>query len=138
MVSLINSILNMKKFALIAFSIFYLTIISGVNLNMHYCGGKLINISFTQASNDVGCCGAKKNTKGCCHDHSTILKLKEKHVQSSDLKMSVNIISSILSASEFNILINEVTSKSEIVSNYNAPPPNYKIPLFIKNRVLII
>jgi hypothetical protein len=128
----------MKKFALIAFSIFYLTIISGVNLNMHYCSGKLISISIAQTSNEIGCCGVKKSSKGCCHDQSTFIKLKEKHVQSSDLKMSVNIISSVLITSEFNVLINEVTSKSEIATNYHAPPPNYKIPLFIKNRVLVI
>jgi len=138
MVSLINSILNMKKFALIAFSIFYLTIISGVNLNMHYCGGKLINISFTQASNDGGCCGAKKSTKGCCHDHSTILKLKEKHVQSSDIKIDFELTDLNFLPAEYSKTIEFTRTKSEIVLNYHAPPPNYNIPLFLKNRVLII
>jgi hypothetical protein len=128
----------MKKFALIAFSIFYLLIVTGVNLNMHYCGGKLINISIAQNSNEIGCCGVKKSSKGCCHDQSTYIKLKDKHIQSADLKMSVKLISSILITSEFNVSINELTSKSEIVSNYHSPPPNYKIPLFLKNRVLII
>jgi hypothetical protein len=128
----------MKKFALIAFSIFYLLIVTGVNLNMHYCGGKLISISIAQTSNEIGCCGVKKSSKGCCHDQSTYIKLKDKHIQSVDLKMSVKLISSILITSEFNVSINELTSKSEIVSNYHSPPPNYKIPLFLKNRVLII
>ncbi len=128
----------MKKFALIAFSIFYLLIVTGVNLNMHYCGGKLISISIAQTSNEIGCCGVKKSSKGCCHDQSTYIKLKDKHIQSADLKMSVKLISSILITSEFNVSINELTSKSEIVSNYHSPPPNYKIPLFLKNRVLII
>ena len=128
----------MKKFALIAFSIFYLIIISGVNLNMHYCSGKLISISIAQTSSEIGCCGVKKSSKGCCHDQSTFIKLKDKHIQSADLKMSVKLNSSILITSEFNVSINELTSKSEIATNYHAPPPNYKIPLFIKNRVLII
>ena len=128
----------MKKFALIAFSIFYLLIVTGVNLNMHYCGGKLISISIAQNSNENGCCGVKKSTKGCCQDESKFIKLKDKHIQSADLKMSVKLISSILITSEFNVSINELTSKSEIVSNYHSPPPNYKIPLFLKNRVLII
>lgn len=138
MVSLINSILNMKKFALIAFSIFYLAIISGINLNMHYCGGKLINISFTQASNDVGCCGAKKSSKGCCHDHSTILKLKEKHVQTADIKIDFELTNLHFLTAEYFKTIKFISTKSENVLNYHAPPPNYKIPLFIKNRVLII
>ncbi len=128
----------MKKFALIAFSIFYLLIVTGVNLNMHYCGGKLISISIAQNSNEIGCCRVKKSTKGCCQDQSTFIKLKDKHIQSADLKMSVNLIGSNLITSEFKVLINELTSKSEIAINYHAPPPNYKIPLFIKNRVLII
>ena len=128
----------MKKFALIAFSIFYLLIVTGVNLNMHYCGGKLISISIAQTSNEIGCCGVKKSSKGCCQDESTYIKLKDKHIQSADLKMYVKLISSILITSEFNVSINELTSKSEIVSNYHSPPPNYKIPLFLKNRVLII
>lgn len=129
----------MKKYILILFSVFYLVIISGVNLNLHYCGGKIISVSLFHSKNDIGCCGKKMTKKGCCQDKTTFIKVKEKHLSNADIKFEINknlASTSIDYYTVFYLTINK--NDIELINDYNPPPPNYKTPIFIKNRVLII
>jgi hypothetical protein len=52
----------MQKFLVIFFSMLYLTVTSGITMNLHYCGGKLKTVSFF-SSNEKGCCGSKRKAK---------------------------------------------------------------------------
>ncbi len=106
---------------------------------MHYCGGKLKNISLFDTFDEEGCCGSKKmKSKGCCDDETTYLKVKDKHNSNSSLKV-VTFKGKMLDIAipsflcKFQYIIEEGYNE-----NYHAPPVLYDNPLYLKHRVLII
>lgn len=69
----------MKKFIIAIMAFIYLTITSGVVIDMHYCMNKLssVNLQYTE-SDTCGKCGMK--SKGdCCKDELKIVKLSDEH-----------------------------------------------------------
>ena len=129
----------MKKIALILLASFYMMVASGLNLSMHYCGGKLKSISFLHNDNEKGCCGNKKKSKGCCKNKTAFIKVKDNH-KTNDLlkaptptKLVIDIVPpTIVKTYDY------VSNVSEIVVNYHAPPVWYDNPIYLKHRVLII
>lgn len=130
--------LKMKASIIILFSVFYLLVSTGASLNIHYCGGKLRNISFTSFS-EKECCGGKMKSKGCCHNEKIVIKLKDKQ-QSNETAKTSFIKEVIIPNSKIYYLpyTNSYISKTYTPENYHAPPIFYKTSLFLKNRVLII
>lgn len=128
----------MKAFIIILFSVFYLLVSTGTSLNIHYCGGKLRNITFTSFS-EKECCGGKMKSKGCCRNEKIVIKVKDKQQLNETHKISL-IKEIIIPNNEIYYLpyTSFYTSKNDIPENYHAPPIFYKTPLFLKNRVLII
>ena len=46
----------------------YITLASGVEVNIHYCMGKLTDANYSYTNDDTcGKCGMQ-NKKGCCHN----------------------------------------------------------------------
>ena len=65
----------MKKLLLAILSLVYLTLASGLVMNVHYCMGKVTSIDYGyRTGNDCERCGMK-NKKGCCHQEYKLLKL---------------------------------------------------------------
>lgn len=60
---------------------FYLMSIIGIALNMHFCGGQLSAVRFTETAKCGACKGAekKKQNSGCCKDTSVEAKVKDSH-----------------------------------------------------------
>ncbi len=117
---------------------FYILIISGVSVNLHFCCGNLKTISFSSTSNE-SCCKSKKTTKGCCHDTTTLIKVKEKHFAGDTIKIRLaqfDRIDLVLNQ-HFNSALNRV-NVDEFVVNFHSPPPKFKTPIYLKNRVFII
>jgi hypothetical protein len=128
---------EMKKSLIILFASFYLIIASGLTVSLHYCGGKLKEISFLNHENDKGCCGKKKMSKNCCKDKITYFKVRDSHESSHLLKTPVpsyKITDIALPIFEHNFS----ESVSAIILNYHAPPVIYDNPLYLKHRVLLI
>ena len=128
----------MKKSFVILFAMFYLALASGLNVSLHYCGGKLKNISLFHNTDEKGCCGNKKRSKKCCHEKSSFIKVKEDQFASPAIKFTNNPVKSLPP-----IIFNEqfVIHKSTIASaslNNHSPPVFYDNPLYLKQRVLII
>lgn len=118
---------------------FYILIISGICVNLHFCCGDLKTVSFSTVSNENSCCKSKKSTKGCCHDTATFIKVKEKHFGGETIKVRLAQFDTIdlVSNQYFKSALNLV-NLDEFVVNFHSPPPNYKTPIYLKNRVLII
>ena len=118
---------------------FYILIISGISVNLHFCCGNLKTISLSSSSNESSCCKSKKSTKGCCQDTTTVIKVKEKHFRGDKIKVrlaqfdTIDLVSNQYFRSALNLI-----NLDEFVVNFDSPPPNYKIPIYLKNRVLII
>ena len=128
----------MKKSLIILFASFYLILASGLSISLHYCGGKLKDISFFSSSNEEGCCGTKKKSKGCCSEKSAFIKVKDNHFAGNSIKVLNSSIKSI-PAPVFNQLF-EIQNPdiSYTALNYHAPPVFYDNPIYLKHRVLII
>ena len=128
----------MKKTFIILLASFYLIVISGLTVSLHYCGGKLKEISLFSSGNEDGCCGNKKKSKGCCKDKTTLIKVDDDHQSSHLLKVpipSFKITIEQLPVYEYNFSSTHVIA---IILNYHAPPVIYDNPLYLKHRVLLI
>ena len=129
----------MKKTFIILLASFYLIVASGLAVSIHYCGGKLKQISFINNNNEKGCCGSKKKSKGCCKTKTAFLKVKDNHEANSlvksptPAKLTANVLPTAL---VYTVYVNNVCNS---VINYHAPPVIiYGNPLYLENRVLLI
>ena len=74
---IINYLCNtLKKLLSILFCFIYLVSSAGINLNLHYCGGKVKSISLFH-TDEKDCCGTKMKNPNCCKDKSVVYKVKE-------------------------------------------------------------
>jgi hypothetical protein len=68
----------MKKITVAILAIIYLTVSTGVAMNIHYCMGKIASVDLIHSSEKCSKCGMK--TKGgCCKDEFKIVKLGDTH-----------------------------------------------------------
>lgn len=129
----------MKKVFLILFAFFYLIVASGISLNIHYCGGKIKNLSFLFSHSEKDCCGSSKmKTKDCCKEKAAFIKVKENQESSRILKTPTTfykLLCTILPQLTF-YCTDKATEK--VAQNYHAPPVFYDSPLYLQHRVLLI
>jgi hypothetical protein len=58
----------------------YMTVSSGIALEIHYCMGQKAGIEYYGSSGDrCGKCGMKDKNTGCCHDEHKFVKLEDSH-----------------------------------------------------------
>ena len=121
----------------IFFSIFYLTSTSGVSLNIHYCGGKIKQVSLFNSS-EKNCCGKKKMSKKCCKNKVSYFKIKDNHQTNQSAKIvtpTSKITPVVLPVFKFD---GYVVYTNTPILNYHYPPVLYDNPLYLKYQVLLI
>ena len=70
----------MKKILAGILALMYLTVTSGIAMEIHYCMGKKAGIEFYGSSSEVcGMCGMQEDKTGCCHDEHKFVKLGDSH-----------------------------------------------------------
>jgi hypothetical protein len=78
----------MKKLLISTIAMFYLTVSSGLAMNIHYCMGKISSVSFGHEANhnDGSCskCGMSKTENHCCNDETQFVKLTDDQQVSKD------------------------------------------------------
>ena len=118
---------------------FYILIISGVSVNLHFCCGNLKTISFSTVSNENSCCKSNKSTKDCCHDTTAFIKVKEKHYPSDTIKIRLAYFDSIdLVSNQHVYFAYRIIDSENLIVNFHSPPPKHKTPIYLKNSVFII
>ncbi len=76
---------QMKKAAASILAFLYLTVSSGIALEIHYCMGKQAGIELYGSGNDrCGRCGMTDTKSGCCHDEYRFYKLEDSHKLASN------------------------------------------------------
>jgi hypothetical protein len=130
----------MRKLTLIiALLLSYLGTTAGVNINVHYCGGKIKHVSFFDLKQHQECCGSKMRSKDCCKDKTTIIKIEDSHQSSFLLKAplsSFKIVDYNVPTFTLNFLLNYRILYG--VSNFQKPPLLIISSLYLSNRVLLI
>lgn len=127
----------MKRVLVFTLLTFYTALACGLNVKLHYCGGKLKNISLIAKSDESGCCGSKMKSKDCCKNKTCFLKVKDSYHSTS----SLNTIShnTAIDVVRLVFLVNYTENRSENFFNKeHNPPVFYDNPIYLKNRVFII
>ena len=127
----------MKKFLLTILTLIYMTVSSGVAMEIHYCMGKRAGVDlYNTADEKCGRCGMKEKKGGCCNDEHVFYKLADAH------KNVYNDYNAFVSPV---IIVNDLISFSADIfypvntkNILKAPPGNYGPPLFVKNCVFRI
>lgn len=68
----------MRRILTILLLAIYITLTSGVALNVHYCMGELSGVAIGQKDNN-SCSNCGMDNKGCCHDDVKVVKLTDNH-----------------------------------------------------------
>lgn len=70
----------MKKLFTGILTMVYMTVSSGIAIEIHYCMGKKAGFELYGSANEqCGKCGMKENKTGCCHDEHKFVKLQDSH-----------------------------------------------------------
>lgn len=129
----------MKRTLIILFCFFYFLSSVGVAFNLHYCGGKLKNISLSHFD-EKNCCGKKKmKNKNCCKEKSFVYKV-------TDNQDSGGKYFSFKTGTNFSVLFGNTTTGSFDKNGFNlfflpdfhAPPDIGCNPTYLVNGVFRI
>jgi hypothetical protein len=128
----------MKKITIILLTVFYFAVASGITVSLHYCGGKFKEFSLFHSSNEEGCCGSKKKSKGCCNEKTTVIKVKDNHNPSNSVYLANNYDKIICNAIPLQLITISSISVSYYRLKFHSPPVLYDNPLYLKHKALLI
>ena len=112
----------MKKVFTGILAVLYMTVSSGIAMEIHYCMGKQAGVEFYGSSDDkCGKCGMTDKKSGCCHDEHKFYKLSDSHkTVSNDINFTADEIAIVNEHPLFNW--QSPASGALIAINNNSPP----------------
>ena len=119
---------HVKKFLLSILTVMYMTVSSGIAMEIHYCMGEKAGVDFYEHSDDkCGRCGMKEeNKKGCCSDEHHFVKLDDSHQKANynyDFSVGEIAINNPQPLWAAQVLPVQATTGPQINS-----PPDYLVP----------
>ena len=113
----------MKKIFLGILTMMYMTVSSGIAMEVHYCMGKKAGVDFYGSANDkCGRCGMKEKKTGCCHDEHKFYKLSDSHKNvSNDISFTAGEIAVVTAYPLYNW---QLPAQGEPVAVNNHSPPD--------------
>lgn len=128
----------MKKTIIAILALLYMTIASGVVVNVHYCMGRVASVEVGYDDHDVcGKCGMSAAKKGCCHTEYKLIKLQDEHrlaqVQVSFLEIPAEVPAPI---SFFQLPLSG--EEQYIALRYHSPPDTRLNNVYLRNCVFRI
>ncbi len=120
-------------------AVFYFLISVGLTTNIHFCKGKVRKISLVGFSKEKSCCAGKPMKKGCCKDVKVCFKKSSLDQQTTT---AVLFLSPVIPSETFALFIPEKDGSIYVPKNIepsvHAPPPELRIPTYLKHCVFII
>lgn len=117
----------MKKIFISVIAVFYLSVTSGLVINMHFCMGQFSSVTFNHdADHEDGQgnkCGMKKLKNNCCTEEVTTLKLNDVH-EASTFSFALASITSHVPEKQIVLHEPEQGISAIPVTDYFSPPPN--------------
>ena len=113
----------MKKLFLGILTMMYLTMASGIGVDVHYCMGKTTGFDLYGPAPETKCtkCGMKEKHTGCCHDQHKFYKLSDSHKNVSN---TISLAGAGISVANLGSLFQHkppVRTTSIEVSDYSPP-----------------
>lgn len=129
----------MKKAVVAILAFLYMTIATGVVVNLHYCMGSIAAVDYGyNEQHDCGKCGMEmKPAKGCCHTESKIIKIDDAHqlVKATAQQFQAPALP-VIELSSFERTLPE--PGLELVHHDLPPPDDLSSPPYLLNRVFRI
>lgn len=128
----------MKKAFVAILAILYVTLTSGVIVNIHYCMGRIASVEYGYDDHDIcGKCGMSGNREGCCHTEYNLVKVDDEHqvipVDIPSFEMPVSILPDEI------VWIDPAPAKPVTTSfTYEDPPDPYLNSVYLCNCVFRI
>lgn len=118
----------------------YMGTSSGATIHMHYCMEKLIALSL-EATGDHECrsCGmTKEESKGCCKDKTTQIKLQDDQKISAIVEFFQLISDAVIVTPAIGFDVVSFDSNELAVPLNHAPPDAVPDLIYLRNRSLLI
>lgn len=130
----------MKKAVIAILAILYITVTSGVAVNIHYCMGDIASVEYGYDDHDVcGKCGMKESAKkkSCCHTEFKLVKLQDAHQL---VKANAQLIEAPVAVLTQSLLLNYLVPAQETSIPYatHTPPDKQVDPVYVLNCVFRI
>jgi hypothetical protein len=132
----------MKKIIVALLAVLYLGSSSGATIHLHYCMGKLVNLSFSfneKEKEKCSKCGMKnsRDQKGCCKNEHKQIKIEK------DQKLTEKAVNLFYATSVTHPTHNVELPSIKITSVTNAnpishAPPRSQVAIYICNCVFLI
>jgi hypothetical protein len=125
-----------KKVLLFLLTMVYMTVSSGIAMEIHYCMGEKTGVDFYQVSDKkCGKCGMKEQDKnGCCNDEHQFFKLEDSHKKSvADYSFQIGETCTVPNYPTFDWQLVSYAAIAQPVGH--SPPPYIEIPARILHGV---
>lgn len=128
----------MKKAIIAILAILYVTVASGVVVNVHYCMGRIASVEYGYDDHDIcGKCGMSGQKKGCCHTEYKLVKLQDEH-QLAKASVSFPALPAIVPVQPF-IFQQPLSGVDSYLSlQYHSPPDSRGNTVYLRNNVFRI
>ncbi len=112
----------MKRSAIAILAIIYLTISSGVVVNIHYCMGRMSSVKLQAWAPNTCACGKKmESKKGCCKTELKVVKLEDAQKASyADFAIHTPVTPLV---TEFNLLLAPSYNVQDLITPHEHSPP---------------
>lgn len=127
----------MKQKIALSLCAFYLFGVIGLALSMHFCSGKLAEVSFF--ANEVSCKFCKKETKtadnSCCKNTKVEVKVKDDHQGQNAFKLPKVFSFDVLFPDKFTEIIKAFLPRFFKKFENKAPPQTKSVAIHLLNCV---
>jgi hypothetical protein len=123
----------MKKVVTFIVSLLYLSLTTGLSVNIHYCMGEISDVQFESYNNDDEC----KTKMPCCDHAYHLVKVSDEHQQISN---DLNLKAPVVELHWINLPGDELISSTihHSITNANSPPLLTDPDIYIQNCVFRI
>lgn len=130
----------MKKIFILVISLLYLSMSTGIALNIHYCMNRIASVSLHTGEQDedaCGTCGMDKTDSHCCKDVTKVVKLSDNHQPSKIVFAFFSLPADLLiSNTDFIVPVQGLSTIPKLT--YWQPPPRELNQLYLVHSVFRI
>jgi hypothetical protein len=126
-----------KKGVIFLLAIVYITLTSGIVVNIHYCMGRIAGVTYgAEADHRCDKCGMESK-KGCCGTEHKLVKADSDHIFAKTITAPFTLAVSVPKVfPEYNFSF--ISTREHYNSQYHSPPDSRSNQLIVYNSVFRI
>lgn len=129
--------MKLKQKIALGLCAFYLISVIGVALSLHFCGGALSSVHFTETAVCKMCKAAEKKAESnnCCKNSTVDAKVKDSHESGSKINVPKNYSIQLFLVPFFHEVVKAILPKLFSKTENKAPPFSARVSLYAFNCV---